>query len=44
MKLELTRREKIILLFLLSLLTLGATIHVIRSGAHWNQPSPATGK
>jgi hypothetical protein len=44
MKLELTRREKIILLFLLSLLALGATIHLIRCGARWNQPPPVVEK
>ncbi|MDD5261714.1 MAG: hypothetical protein PHD76_07680 [Methylacidiphilales bacterium] len=38
MKLELTRREAVIVIFLLSLLVLGATIHLIRTGADWNKP------
>ena len=41
MKLELTRRETLLLLFFLSLLVLGATIHLFRAGADWTQPVEA---
>jgi hypothetical protein len=41
MKFELTRREKIIVVFFLSLLALGATIYLIRTGADWSHPPVA---
>jgi hypothetical protein len=43
MKLELTKREKILIVFFLSLLLLGATIRVIRSGTIWRQLAAVTG-
>ena len=37
MKIELTKREMLIVVFLLSLLVLGATINFIRGGGNWTQ-------
>jgi hypothetical protein len=34
-----TKREKILVVFFLSLLVLGATIHLVRSGASWSKPA-----
>jgi len=41
MKLELTPRETRLILFFLSLLVLGATIQLVRSGADWTRPVEA---
>ena len=44
MKLELTRRERVLIIFFLSLLVLGATIHLIRTGGSWTQPAETVAK